>query len=76
MGYAVIPIIASVILAVHHVALAEASRRSKLTVAVVVAVSLVIWRFFPRWLIVATLLQVAVSIYALMHLQLSREGRY
>ena len=75
MGYGVIPIIASVILAIHHVTIAEASRRSRLTVALVVTASLVIWRFFPRWIILAMLLQVVVSIYMLIHLQLNNERR-
>jgi hypothetical protein len=74
MPYALIPLIAAVVLAVHHLVISEASRRSKWTVAFVVVTSLAIWRFFPRWTIVALLLQAVVSIYMLMHLNLRRAG--
>jgi len=70
MGYGLIPPIASIVLAVHHVVLTEASRWSKGIVLVVVAGSFVIREQYPRWLLAATLLQVAISIYMLIYLKL------
>ncbi len=69
MGYVVIPLVASIILVIHHVALTDASRWSKSIVASVVVVTLVVWNSFPQWLIVATLLQSAVSVYMLVYLK-------
>lgn len=73
MGYAVIPIVASIVLALHHVFVSEASARSKAVVIVTVGVSVLIWRYAPRWLVAATVMQVAVSIYMLLCLRL-RDG--
>ena len=72
MPYEVIPLIASVALAFHHVAIAEASRRSKIAVAFVVAVSLVIWWNFPGWILLATVLQAAAGIYVLVCIRISQ----
>jgi hypothetical protein len=69
VGYAFIPVVASIILMVHHVAITDASRWSKLVVAVVVIASLAIWRFAPQWLVLATILQVATSVYMLVYLK-------
>ncbi len=69
MGYGFIPLIASIVLAVHHVAFTDASRSSKVTIVTVVAASLAIWRYYPQRLVLATLLQVAASIYLLMYLR-------
>jgi hypothetical protein len=70
MGYGLIPAIASIALAVHHVVLTEASRWSKGVVLAVVAVSFVIRDQYPQWLLAATLLQVAISIYMLIYLRI------
>ena len=70
MGYGFIPLIASIVLGIHHVAISDASRPSKWTVATVLAASLFIWRYHPRWLVVATLLQVAASVYVLVSMRL------
>ncbi len=69
MGYSVIPVIASIVLVLHHVVITDASRWSKLFVATVVAASLAIWRYYPQWLIFATLMQVGASIYMLGYLR-------
>jgi hypothetical protein len=74
MPYDVIPLIASILLGAYYVLLGEASRRSQVAVAVTVGTALLIWWCFPRWHLVATLLQVAVSIYVLMYLRLNRDG--
>ena len=70
MGYALIPLITSVILVVPYVFVSDASRGSKLSVLVIVLTSLVIWRYFPAWSVVATLLQVAAGVYMLVHAKL------
>jgi hypothetical protein len=69
MPYGLIPFIASVILGVRYLALEEASGGSKLAVAGIVAAGLLIWWRYPQWLLVATLLQAAVSIYVLIYLK-------
>ena len=69
MGYGLIPIVASITLMLHHVAITEASHSSKVSVVGVVTVSLAILWYWPQWLVVATLLQVGISIYMLMHLR-------
>lgn len=71
MGYAFIPIIFSVVLALVYIAATEASRWSKIVVAAIVALSLVIWRLAPQWLVVATLLQVAASVYVIAYFKVS-----
>jgi hypothetical protein len=75
MGYAFIPLVVSVGLGFRYVMLRNASRRSKLGVAATVTIALVIgWRFSQSlWL--ATLLQVAVSVYVLVYLKASSRVR-
>ena len=73
MGYAFIPVIASIILVLHHVALTDASRWSKLIVATAVAASLAIWRYYPEWLVLATVVQVGASIYMLLYLRVRED---
>ncbi len=67
--------IASIVLAVHHVAITDASRRSKLVIGTAVAASLAIWLYYPKWLVLATLEQVGASIYMLVYLRLREDVR-
>jgi len=69
MGYAFIVFAASIILMVHHFAITDAPRWSKLMVIVVVAASLAIQIYAPRWLVLATLLQSGIGVYMLMYLR-------
>jgi uncharacterized membrane protein YbaN (DUF454 family) len=71
MPYAFIPMVAAILLGIRYLILGEASRRSKLAVVAVVIASLVIWWYFPEWMAVAILLQVAVSIYVLLYFKLN-----
>lgn len=71
VGYGLLPLVASVVLAALYVLLTDASRRSKVVVFVIVATSIVIWRTMPQWMLVALLLQVEVSIYLLLYLKAS-----
>jgi len=71
VGYALIPLVVSLVLGVRYVAIEQASRGSKLAVAVTVAAGLIIWWRYPQWILVATLLQVAVCIYVLVYLKLN-----
>jgi hypothetical protein len=48
----------------------EASGGSKVALASIVAGSLLIWWRYPQWLLVALLVQAAVSIYVLIYLKL------
>ena len=75
MGYGVVPIIASILLAVHHVAATDATRRSKLLVGLVVGASPAIWWYYPNWLVLAMLVQVRVSIYMLVYLRAQEASR-
>jgi hypothetical protein len=69
MGYPLIALVASIALTLHHVAMTDASRWSKLAVGIVVLASLVIWRYAPQWLVIATLLQVGAGVYMLVYLR-------
>jgi hypothetical protein len=69
MPYGLIPLIASVVLGVRYLAFEEASGGSKVGVATIAAAGLLIWWRYPQWLLVATLLQAAVSIYVLIYLK-------
>ena len=71
MPYALIPLLAAVGLGVRYLALGDASLRSKVIVGAVVVASLAIWWFYPAWMIVATLSQVAVSVFVLLYLKLN-----
>ena len=75
MGYGVIPVIASIVLAIHHVAITDASRRSKVVIGTLVTASLVIWQFYPRWAVLATVVQVGASMYMLVYLKVREDAR-
>jgi hypothetical protein len=71
MPYELIPLIASVVLAVRYLRIGDASSRSKAVVALVVVASLVVrWRY-PALALGATLAQVAVSIGILIYLRIN-----
>jgi hypothetical protein len=65
--YGLVAPIVAVVLAILHVALTDASRASRGCVVVVVALSLLLPRLLPRWSLLATLLQVGVSVYMLLY---------
>jgi len=67
MAYGLISLVASVILGVRYVASEDASGGSKFAVGSIVASGLLIWWLYPQWLLVGTILQVAVSIFVLIH---------
>jgi hypothetical protein len=69
MGYTAIPLIASIALALHHVVATEAPRLSKMTITLVIVSSLVFSQYFPRWSILATVVQAAASVYMLLYLK-------
>jgi len=73
MGYVSIPLVVCIVLLIHHVAATEASRRSKLLVTVLVAVSIMIGRFFPHWSLLSMLTQVGAGIYMLVWLKIRRD---
>lgn len=73
MGYVFIPLVASIVLALHHVAFTDASRWSKLALATIVLASLAIWRYYPRWMVIATVVQVGASVYMLLYLKLQED---
>ena len=71
LPYPLISLVASLILGVWYVALADASRRSKVVVSAVVVAGLILgWRY-PRWILIAILLQVAVSLYVLIYVKVN-----
>lgn len=70
MPYSLIPLLASIILGAVHVTATGASTLSKLVVSLLIGASLFVWWAYPQWLIVATLIQVAVSIYVIVYLRI------
>ncbi len=74
MPYALIPLIAAIVLAFQYVVVTDASVRSKWIVGGIAAASLVIYWRFPRWQLGATLLQVVVSIYVLLYLKAASDA--
>lgn len=73
MPYGLIPLIGSIALAIYFLMLDDTTLRARIAVAGVVTFSLVLWWNFPRWSLLATLLQVVVGIYVLLHLRLRRD---
>ena len=71
MPYELVALVISGGLAVRYLIMREASVRSKAAVAVAVGASLLIWWQYPQWLVAATLLQVAASIYVLVYLKVN-----
>jgi hypothetical protein len=69
--YALIPLVVSVVLGARYLAMGDPSRWSKAVVVIAVAASLVIWWKYPEWLLVASIAQVAVSIYVLVYLRVN-----
>ena len=69
MPYGAIPLVASILLGAYFVVLGETSRRSRVAVAAVVFVALLIDRRFPRWSFVATVLQAGVGVYVILYLK-------
>ena len=69
MPYGLIALLASAVLGVRYLADEDASTGSKVAVAAFVAAGLLIWWRYPQWLLVATLVQAAVSIYVLIFLK-------
>jgi len=69
LPYGLILLVASVALALHHVAMTDAPRRSKMAVFIIVAASLVIWWNYTQWQwrVLVMVLQVTISVYALAH---------
>ena len=65
--YALIPLVVSIILGVVYLVRPEVSLRSKAVVTTAIAASLIVWRWYPQWLVIATLLQVGASIYVLLY---------
>ena len=56
---------------IRYLLLREASVGSKAAVAVAVGIALFIWWQYPRWMVAATLLQLAASIYVLLYLKVN-----
>ena len=71
MPYALIAMLAAITLGARYVAVGNASMGSKIAVGAIVAASLVIWWLYPEWMVVAILLQVAVSLFVLLYLKLN-----
>jgi hypothetical protein len=72
--YGLLGLLLALGLSIRYFASGEASRRSKLVLAVVLAVSLLIsWRY-PHLLAVATVLQAGVGIYVLIYLKVNPDA--
>jgi hypothetical protein len=71
MPYALIAMLAALLLGVRYLVLGDASLRSKIAVVAAVVASLVIWWYFPQWMVVAILLQVGVSLFVMLYLKVN-----
>ena len=71
MPYHVIAVVAAVFLGILYLANPDASLRSKLAVVTLVAASLIVGGWYPRWLVVATVVQSGVGVYVLLFLKLN-----
>ena len=71
MPYELIALVVSGGLAIRYLMMREASVGSKVAIVGAVGGSLVIWWQYPEWLVAATLLQVAASIYVLVYLKVN-----
>ena len=73
LPYSLITLVAAIALAVHHVAMTDAPRLSKLAVSIAVAVSLVIWWNYWQWQwrVTMIVLTAAVSVYMLTYLKVA-----
>lgn len=69
--YALLPLVVSGGLAVRYLSMGDPSVASKFAVVVAIGASLMVWWRYPGWLVLAVLLQVAVSIYVLIYLKLN-----
>lgn len=67
MFYQLIPLIASIALALYHAVVSEASRGEKIAVAAVVGLATLLWW---RGLVLATVIQSAISIYVLIRIRI------
>jgi hypothetical protein len=74
MAYSLIPLFLVVGLGVPYVALTEAPALAKITVAALVGLSLILLFGFPHLLLVATLIQVGVSVYIVVYLKIHGYG--
>jgi hypothetical protein len=75
LPYGLMTLVASVALALHHVAITDAPRTSKLVVSIVAVASASIWWNYPQWQwrVPAMVLMAAVSIYALVYLKVTSQ---
>ena len=72
LGYSVIALVASIVLLIDHILRAESAPLAKAMTAIVVLVAAVLLFRYAQWFVVALLLQVAVSVYMLLHARLTR----
>ena len=71
MPYELIAVVAATALAIRYVIIRDASAWSRALVVLAVAASLMIWWRYPAFTVVATLVQVAVSIFVLVYLRVN-----
>ena len=73
LPYSLLFLVAAIALAVHHVAMTDAPRLSKLAVSVAVIAAIAIWWncWQWQWRVVLIVLMAAVSVYTLTYLKLA-----
>jgi HD-like signal output (HDOD) protein len=69
--YALLPLVVSGGLAIRYVSMGDPSVVSKVAVVAAVGASLMVWWRYPERLVLAILLQVAVSLYVLIYLKVN-----
>ena len=71
MPYELIPLIVSGILVIRYLSLGDPSVVSKGAIVAALGASLMVWWRYPQWIVVAVLLQVAVSLWVLIYLKVN-----
>jgi len=71
IAYALIPLLVSGVLVIRYLSMDDPSLASKIVVVAALGASLVVWWRYPALLVVAVLLQVAVSVFILIYLKVN-----
>lgn len=68
--YALILLIAALILGIRYIVATEASGRSKILIATLIVLSVILFLRFPQLIVLALIIQAGVSVYALVYFKL------
>lgn len=69
--YALLPLVVSGVLVIHFLELSEPSPVSKIIIVTALGASLIVWWKFPGLLLLAVLLEVAISLFVLIYVRVN-----